>query len=92
LVHSNRNHPALSLGASPRGSLALFHAAQAHAALRGRDFVIPDDIKHVAVACLAHRMIMNPENTLSGETTEGVIRELLKKVEVPLVNNSGHEK
>jgi len=92
LVHSTRDHPALSLGASPRGSLALYHTAQAHAALRGRDYVIPDDIKHVAVACLAHRMIMNPENALSGETTGDVTRELLKKVEVPLMSDSGHRK
>ena len=92
LVNSTRNHPALSLGASPRGSLALFHTAQALATLRGRDYVIPDDIKYLAVACLAHRMMMNPENALSGETTEEVIRELLKKVEVPLVNESGREK
>ena len=84
LVHATRDHPALSLGASPRGSLALFHSAQAHAALRGRDFVIPDDIKHMAVACLAHRMMMNPENALGGDTTVGMVRELLKRVEVPL--------
>ena len=88
LVHATRNHPALSLGASPRGSLALFHTAQAYALLRGRDYVIPDDIKHVAVTCLAHRMIMNPENALSGETTEDIIRKLLKEIEVPLVNNA----
>jgi MoxR-like ATPase len=84
LVQATRDHPALSLGASPRGSLALYRSAQAQAALSGRDFVIPDDIKHVAVACLAHRMIMNPENALSGENTIGVVRELLKRVEVPL--------
>lgn len=84
LVHATRDHAALALGASPRGSLALFRAAQALAALRGRDFVIPDDIKQVAVACLAHRMMMNPENALSGETTTGVVRELLKQVEVPI--------
>jgi MoxR-like ATPase len=84
LVHATRDHPALALGASPRGSLALFRAAQALAALRGRDFVIPDDIKQVAVACLAHRMMMNPENALSGETTTGVVRELLRQVEVPI--------
>jgi MoxR-like ATPase len=90
LVHSTREHPALSLGASPRGSLALFHTAQAHAALRGRDYVIPDDVKHVAVACLAHRMLMNPENAMSGETTEEVVRELLKKIEVPLASIPEH--
>jgi MoxR-like ATPase len=84
LVNSTRDHPALSLGASPRGSLALFHTAQAYAAMLGRDYVIPDDIKYVAVPCLAHRMLMNPENALSGETTRDVIRELLTRVEVPL--------
>jgi MoxR-like ATPase len=84
LVNSTRNHPSLSLGASPRGSLALFHTAQARAAMLGRDYVIPDDIKYVAVPCLAHRMLMNPENALSGETTREVITELLSKLEVPL--------
>jgi MoxR-like ATPase len=88
LVNSTRAHPSLSLGASPRGSLALFHTAQAHAAMQGRDYVIPDDIKHVAVACLAHRMLMNPENALSGETTKDVIVELLNKVVVPLGDES----
>jgi MoxR-like ATPase len=92
LVQSTREHPALSLGASPRGSLALYHTSQARAALQGRDYVIPDDIKYVAVACLAHRMMMNPENALSGETTGDVIRELLKSVEVPLENVSLTEK
>ena len=84
LVNSTRDHPSLSLGASPRGSLALFHTAQARAAMLGRDYVIPDDIKYVAVPCLAHRMLMNPENALSGETTREVITELLSKLEVPL--------
>jgi MoxR-like ATPase len=84
LVNSTRDHPSLSLGASPRGSLALFHTAQARATMLGRDYVIPDDIKYVAVPCLAHRMLMNPENALSGETTREVITELLSKLEVPL--------
>jgi MoxR-like ATPase len=84
IIHATRNHPALSLGASPRASLALYRAGQAYAALHGRDFVIPDDIKNMAVACLAHRLIMKPENTLSGETTTEVVQELLKKIEIPL--------
>jgi MoxR-like ATPase len=84
LVQATRQHPDLVLGASPRGSLALYRTAQAHAALHGRNFVIPDDIKHLAVACLAHRMIMNPENLLSGETSAGVVRELLKRTEIPM--------
>jgi len=84
IVRGTRDHPALGLGASPRGSLALFRAAQANAALRGRDYVIPDDVKHIAVTCLAHRMAVNPENILSGETTTGVLQELLNQIEVPL--------
>ena len=84
LVNSTRDHPSLSLGASPRGSLALYRTAQAYAAMLGRDYVIPDDIKRVAVPCLAHRMLMNPENALSGETTRDVISDLLTRVEVPL--------
>ena len=86
IIQATRDHPSLALGASPRGSLALYHTAQARAALQGRDYVIPDDVKYVAVACLAHRMMMNPENALSGETTQAVISELLKKVEVPLTD------
>ena len=84
LVHATRDHPALALGASPRGSLALFHTAQAQAALSGRDFVIPDDVKRVVVACLAHRMMIELESALSGETTASVLQELLKHTEVPL--------
>jgi len=87
LVRATRDHPALGLGASPRGSLALFRAAQALAALRGRDFVIPDDVKYIAVTCLAHRMAVNPENLLSGETTTGILQDLLKQIEVPLVES-----
>ena len=78
LVRATRTHPALSLGSSPRGSLALYHSSQAYAAIHGRDYVIPDDIKRLAVSCLAHRMVMNPEHALSGESTADVIVELLK--------------
>jgi MoxR-like ATPase len=84
LVQATRDHPALALGASPRGSLALFRSAQARAALLGRDFIIPDDVKHMAVACLAHRMLINPENILSGDTTVDVVQEILKQVEIPM--------
>ncbi len=84
LVNATRTNPALGLGASPRGSLALFRTAQARAALDGRDFALPDDVKSIAVACLAHRMVVNPENAMGGETTETVVKELLKQVEVPI--------
>jgi hypothetical protein len=72
LIHATRQHPALALGSSPRGSLALFRTAQAHAALHGRNFVIPDDIKHMAVACLAHRIIMNPELVWCASCSSGL--------------------
>ncbi len=88
LVKATRDHPSLALGTSPRGSLALFHTSQAYAALQGRDYVIPDDVKYVAVACLAHRMLMNPESALSGETSEEFVRDLLRKVEVPMMHES----
>ena len=84
LVHATRSLADLTLGASPRGSLALYRTAQAYAAMHGRDFVIPDDIKFMAVACLAHRMVMNPENILGGETTTDVVQEMLKRIEVPM--------
>jgi MoxR-like ATPase len=87
LVRATREHAALGLGASPRGSLALCRAAQANAALHGRDFVIPDDVKQMAVTSLAHRMIVNPENILSGKTTTVVLQELLKQIEVPLTDS-----
>ena len=84
LVNATRTNPALGLGASPRGSLALFRTAQARAAVDGRDFALPDDVKSIAVACLAHRMVVNPENAMGGETTETLVQELLKQVEVPI--------
>ena len=84
LVRATRQNHALSLGSSPRGSIALFRTAQTHAALQERDYVLPDDVKSLAIACLAHRMLVNPENALAGETTSTVVQELLKKVEVPI--------
>ena len=84
LVNATRTNPALGLGASPRGSLALFRTAQARAAVDGRNFALPDDVKSIAVACLAHRMVVNPENAMGGETTETIVQELLKQVEVPI--------
>lgn len=84
LVMATRDHPALALGTSPRGSIALFRTAKAAAAIRGRDYVLPDDVKRMAVACLAHRMVMNPEYFLSGETTADIVKDILKQVDVPI--------
>jgi MoxR-like ATPase len=78
LIHATRDHADLALGASPRGSLALFKTAQALAALRGRDFVLPDDVKLLAVPALVHRLIVRPESALRGYTAERILGELLQ--------------
>ena len=82
LTHTTRNSKDLALGASPRGSLALFKTSQALAALRGRDFVIPDDVKSLALPTLVHRLIVRPESALRGYTAERVMADLLQ--ETPL--------
>ncbi|HSJ56231.1 MAG TPA: MoxR family ATPase [Anaerolineae bacterium] len=77
LVHATRTHHDLALGASPRGSLALFKCAQARAALHGRDYVVPDDVKVLAVPALAHRLIVRAESALRGYRAERVVADLL---------------
>jgi MoxR-like ATPase len=77
LIHATRNHADLALGASPRGSLALFKTAQALAALRGRDYVIPDDVKELAVPTLVHRLIVRPESALRGHTADRILTDML---------------
>ena len=71
------------LGASPRGSLALHRTAQARAAIQGRDYVLPDDIKALALSALAHRVILGPAARLRDLTAESVVQEILKKVAAP---------
>ncbi|MHB9033025.1 MAG: AAA family ATPase [Anaerolineae bacterium] len=83
LVNATRDHHDVYLGASPRGSLALHHAGQALAALHGRDFVIPDDIKLLAEATLAHRIIVSPSARIKNVDTRAVVREILDQVPVP---------
>jgi MoxR-like ATPase len=78
LVHATRTHGDLALGASPRGSLALFKAAQALAVLRGRGFVLPDDIKTLAQPTLVHRLIVRPESALRGYTAERIVSDILR--------------
>ena len=79
IVRATREHDDVSLGASPRGSLALYKTSQAFAALRGRDYVIPDDIKLLAPLALAHRLILKPESQLRGRTAQAIIEEILEK-------------
>lgn len=82
LVHATRTHPDLALGASPRGSLALYRTAQARAVLQNRDYVLPDDVQVLAPLVLPHRCIVRPDSALRGRTAEQIIAHLL--TEVPL--------
>lgn len=83
LVHTTRHHPSLDLGASPRGSLALYRTAQARAAMQGRDFALPDDVKTLAQAALAHRVILGPAARLRDLSAEQILDEILSSVPVP---------
>ena len=83
LTNATRNHDEVYLGASPRGSLALYRAAQARAALDGRDSVLPDDVKSLAEATLAHRVLVGPSARIKGITAEDVVADVLKSVSVP---------
>ncbi len=78
LVSTTRSHPDLILGASPRASLALFKTAQALAAVRGRDHIIPDDIKYLITATMAHRLIIRPESELRGRTSQAILNDIIK--------------
>jgi len=84
LVSATRSHPDLALGASPRASLALFKAAQALASLRGRDHVIPDDIKYLVPVTLTHRLIVMPEAELRGHNAPMIVEELLTSTPLDL--------
>jgi MoxR-like ATPase len=83
LTQATRTDPRVALGASPRGSLAVLKLARAEAAMRGRDFVLPDDVKAVAVAALAHRLVLKPELWVSRTTPAQVVESLLQQVPAP---------
>jgi MoxR-like ATPase len=84
IVTASRSHAAIALGASPRGSLALLYASQALAAVTGREYVTPDDIKAMAVPVLAHRIIVRPEQRIKGVTSQSILSELLQRIPVPV--------
>ena len=88
LVEATRKHDEVFLGASPRGSIALFNASRAWAAVRGRDFVLPDDVKFLAVPTLAHRIIVGPSARMQGYDSRGVMNDLLRTVPVPQATDS----
>jgi MoxR-like ATPase len=84
LVRATRSHGDVELGASPRASLALFRTAQARAAIRGREYVLPDDAKALASAVLGHRIIITPEARLRGRSSNDIVRAVLDQVAVPV--------
>ncbi|HZH70212.1 MAG TPA: MoxR family ATPase, partial [Flavobacteriaceae bacterium] len=83
IVNNTRNNSNLFLGASPRASIAIMNTAKAMAAINGRDFVTPDDIKKTTPAVLRHRIMLTPEREMEGFTTDKVIQQLLDTIEIP---------
>jgi MoxR-like ATPase len=83
LAAATRHHPQVQVGASPRGSLALYQLARAHAMVQARDFVLPDDVKVMAIPALAHRLLLKPELWMRGMHAEDVVRDLLERTPIP---------
>jgi len=83
LAQATREHPDVYLGASPRGSLALFNTSRALAAIQQRDFVLPDDIKQLAIPTLAHRIIVSPSARIKNINSESILHEILETIPVP---------
>lgn len=89
VVHATREHDDVLLGGSPRASTALYRASQALAAIRGNDFILPDDVKRVAPPILGHRLIIRPESRLRKITAAAVVKEILSEVPVPTMSQRG---
>jgi MoxR-like ATPase len=83
LVERTRGHPEIALGASTRGTLNLFHAAQALAALLGRNYVVPDDIKALVEPVLGHRIILRPNAEMQGASPARILNQLMEREHVP---------
>ena len=83
IVAATRNHKSIYLGASPRASIGILNGAKALAAMRGRDFVIPDDIVYITPAVLRHRLVLTPEKEMEGASTDDVIGEIIQSIEIP---------
>ncbi len=84
IARATRAHSAVELGVSPRGTLFLYHAAQAYAAIHGRDYVLPDDVKHLAPSVLTHRVILGAQTRLRGRTAEEIVQEIVDSVPAPV--------
>jgi MoxR-like ATPase len=90
IVRATRRVDGVELGGSPRAALALYRAAQAHAAMRGRSYVLPDDVKAQAVAVLRHRLFLNADAQMRGRTTPAIVGEVLARTPVPAEDIAAH--
>ena len=83
IVGATRNHKSIYLGASPRASIGILNGSKAIAAMRGRDFITPEDIVYTAPAVLRHRLVLTPEKEMEGASADEVIDEIIRGIEVP---------
>lgn len=86
IVRHTREHPSVQLGVSPRGTLALYRASQALAALRGREYVIPSDVKQLSGSVLTHRIHISAQTRLRGRTTHQIIQEIVESTPAPVAS------
>jgi MoxR-like ATPase len=91
IVEATRQDPQIRLGVSPRGSLALHKGAQAMAALHGRDFVLPDDVKQLVIPVCNQRLLLNPEASIRGLGPVNILENILDRIPVPVVSQSAHQ-
>jgi MoxR-like ATPase len=89
IVQITREHKDIYLGCSPRGTLALFNNSRALAYIRGREYVLPDDVKELVFCTLAHRIILKSEARIQGKDQDSVLAEILRSTRVPVANSNG---
>jgi MoxR-like ATPase len=83
ITNATRDYPGIEVGASPRGSVALLQTSRVKAAVEGRDFVIPDDVKYLAFPVLRHRLILEPEAEIEGFSADDYLKKIIEKIKVP---------
>jgi MoxR-like ATPase len=86
IARSTRDNPEIQLGASPRAAIALYHSAQAWAAIHGRDYVLPDDVKFMAPHVLTHRLMVSPQAQLRGRLPDQLVKDIVESIPVPVEN------
>jgi MoxR-like ATPase len=89
IVQATRNHKDVYLGCSPRGTLALYNNSRALAFIRGREYVVPDDVKELIFCTLSHRIILKSEARIQGRNQDSVLTEILRSIRVPVANSNG---